>query len=98
MGMRRQFRDRKRVILLASPLAKCVAVAGMYRRISLQIRQREVHPPVAAVGRAKQGEERLVLVDGQQLPIAQRPAFRGEVEGHDPNFGKKGFGHGNFLA
>src|SRR5260370_39277563 len=70
----------------------------MHRRISLQIRQGEVYPPVAAVGRSKQGEERLVLVDGQELTVTHRPAFRGEVEGHNLNFREKGFGHGSFLT
>jgi hypothetical protein len=50
-----------------------------------QIRQREGRSSVAAVGRAEQCEERLVLGDRQQLALAQRPARRCEVsgEGHD---------------
>ena len=41
--------------------------------------------PVPAVGRAEQREQRLVLVDRQKLPVAERPALGREDEGHDPD-------------
>ena len=42
--------------------------------------RREVHAAVAAERRPQQREQRLVLVDRQQLPVAQRPPLRGEDE------------------
>ena len=38
---------------------------------------------VAAEGGAQQREQRLVLVDRQELAVAQSPTLRGEVEGHE---------------
>jgi hypothetical protein len=48
----RQLREGKSVLLLAAPLAKCVAVAEMHRRTSLQIRQAEVAAALCADGGA----------------------------------------------
>ena len=76
----RQFRNRERMRLRPGPLAQCVTAAHMDRRAALKIRQGEVHPPVTAKGRAQQGEKRLILIDREELPIAQRPASRGKVE------------------
>ena len=53
------------------------------RLAAAQVRQREVGGAVAAVLGAQQREQRLVLVDRQQLAVAQRPEPRREVEaGH----------------
>ena len=68
-----QLGDRERVRLLAAPLAQRVAAAHVDRRPAPQVGQGEVHPAVAAEGRTQQREERLVLVDGQELPVAQGP-------------------------
>ncbi len=65
----------------------------MHRRAGAEVGQGEVHAAVAAVGRAEQREQRLVLVDRQQLSVAHRPALRGEAEGHDPDLGEEGLGH-----
>ena len=81
------------MILLAAALAQGMTAAHVDRCAGLQIGQPKVHAPIAAVGRAEQREERLILVDGQQLPVAQRPAFRGEAERHDANFREKRFSH-----
>ena len=91
--VRRQLGDRQRVRLLAAALAERVAAADVDRRAAAQVGQREVDPAVAAEGRAEQREQRLVLVDRQQLPVAQRPALGREDEGHDPDFGQEWFGH-----
>src|SRR5437588_2462859 len=91
--MRRDFRNGQRVALLAAALAARMSAAHMDRRAALKVRQAEVHPPVAAIGRAEQREQRLVLVDRQQLPVAQRPTLRREAEGHDPDLRQKWFGH-----
>ena len=57
--------------LLAAALAERVATADMDRRSAPKVGQREVHPAVAAERRAEQREQRLVLIDRQQLPVAQ---------------------------
>src|ERR1700761_2234379 len=61
----------------------------MDRRAALEIRQAEVHPAVAAVGRSEQGEQGLVLVDGEQLPLAQGPPLWCEAERHYLDLGQK---------
>jgi hypothetical protein len=50
-----------------------------------QIRQRERGLPIAAIGRTKQREQGLILIDRQQLAIGERPAGRRKVsrKGHD---------------
>src|SRR5207237_2679743 len=78
--------------------AESVAVPYVNRDISLKIWQPEGRLAIAAVGRAEQREERLVLVDRQQLPVTHRPAFRREIETHDPNLGKEWFCHGEFTG
>ena len=55
--------------------------------------KREVGLPVAAEGRAEQREQRLVLVDRQQLAVRERPALRREVEAHDLEFAEERGGH-----
>jgi hypothetical protein len=61
-------------------------LTGMHWPIALHIRQRKRRFTVAAVGGAKEGEERGVLRDRQDLPIAKRPALGREVEGKDADF------------
>src|SRR5687768_822991 len=94
MNMRRQFRDRNGVRLLAALLTEGMPAADVDRGSSALVGQREVHAAVTAERRAEEREERLVLVDRQQLPIALRPSFRREDETHNPDFGKEGFSHG----
>src|SRR5687767_5301190 len=98
MNMRRQLRDRKRVRLLAALFTEGMPTADVDRGASALVRQGKVDAPVAAECRAEQREERLVLVDRQQLPVAERPAFRGENKTHDPDFRQEGFSHGEFTG
>src|SRR6185295_3602561 len=88
---------RKRVCLLAPPLAKRVPAANVNGNAPAQVRQREVHTPVAAKGCAEQAEEPLVLVDRQELPVAQAPATRRIAQTHDPDFRQKWFCHSSLL-
>ena len=71
--------------LLAATFAEAMAAADVDRRAAAEIGQREVCLPVASEGRAKQREQRLVLVDRQQLAVTGRPTLRRKAEGHDPN-------------
>ena len=50
--------------------------------------------PIASIGRAQQRKESLVLVDGQKLAVAQRPALRREIEAKDSDLGQERFSHG----
>src|SRR5437016_1064873 len=79
--------------LLAALFAEGVAATDVNRDIALKVGQREIHPPVAAIGGAEEREQRLVLIDRQELPVAQRPALGGEAKGHDADFGEKWFRH-----
>ena len=58
----------------------------MNRRLASQIGERKGGLAIAAIGRAEEREERLVLVDGQELSVTLHPISRGEVKAHDPNF------------
>src|SRR5215210_2949383 len=93
MGVRREFCNGKCVRLLAASFAERVPAADVNRCAPAQIRQREVHPPVSAEGRAEQREERLVLVDRKELTVAQGPALRSKDEAHDSDFRQKWFSH-----
>src|SRR5687768_7371655 len=93
MEMCWQFGDGKGVRLLAGSFAERVAAADVDRRSAPKIGQREVHPSVATEGRAEERKERLVLIDWEELSIAERPAFGREHEAHDADFGEKGFSH-----
>src|SRR5205085_1281275 len=53
----------------------------------------EVGPAIAAIRRSQQREERLVLVDRQELAVAKRPAARRKVERDEPDLGKEGLTH-----
>src|SRR5688500_7511323 len=66
----------------------------MDRDPATAVRQGEVHPPVAAPVRAQQREQRLVLVDRQQLAVAQRPSLRREAEAHDSDLSEERLSHG----
>src|SRR5438309_1686185 len=86
MNMLRHFRNSHRMRLLAAFLAQDKALTEMNRHLATEVRQREIDAPVAAIGSAEQGEQRLVLVDRQQLAVAKCPPLGGEVERHDPEF------------
>ena len=87
MGVRGGLGDRERVILLTAQLSKSVSAAHMDRGATLQIRQAEIHPAVATVGGSEQREQGLVLIDGQELPVAEGPAFRRKIEAENPDLG-----------
>ena len=65
----------ERVILLAARLSKSLSVAHVHWGATLQIRQSEIYASVAAVGGSEQREDGLILIDGQKLPVAERPPF-----------------------
>src|SRR5215218_4404199 len=65
--------------LLPAGCAEGIA-AEADRNASAQVRQREVRLPVAAVHRAEQREQRLILVNGQELAVALRPALRRKIK------------------
>src|ERR1044071_8018029 len=88
-----QLGDAQRVRLLASPLSQSVSAADVNRRATPQVRKREVHPTIAVKGRTQQREQRLVLVDGQQLSVAQRPTPGCKLETHKPDFTQEWLRH-----
>src|SRR5450755_1081650 len=90
MGVRRHFGEQQRVVFLAAALAQDHIPTDVRRSPTLQIGQREGLYPVAAVSSAQKGEQRLVLVDREQLSVAIRPALGSEAEGHDADLAEKG--------
>src|SRR5262249_17029505 len=74
--------------------AQRVTAADVDRHPRLQIGQGEVHAPVAAERGAEQREQRLVLIDGQQLPVAQSPALGGKTKRKDSDFRQEWVRHG----
>jgi hypothetical protein len=60
---------------------------------SLEIRKRESCLAIAAVHRPKQREKGLVLVDRQELTVAERPALRGKIPTDDLNLSEKWGSH-----
>jgi hypothetical protein len=71
--------------LLAAFLTERVAAALVDGHAPAQVGQGEVDAPVAAVGGTEQGEQGLVLVDGKELAVTQRPALWRKTKGHDAN-------------
>src|SRR5947209_11631911 len=69
----------------------------MHRRVALHVGQREIGLAVAAIGGAEQREQRGVLRQRQDLPVAERPALGREVEREDTDFGDEWI-HGVLLG
>jgi hypothetical protein len=65
----------------------------MHGHTSLQIWQGEIRRAIAAVRRAQQREQRLVLVYRKELAIAQRPTPWRKTKGKQPDFREKRLGH-----
>ena len=88
--MLRQFGRDQRVLLLAAAFTQHArhearSVPGMDRRATAQVGQCERGLAVAAIGRAEQRKQRLVLADREQLPRTDRPAARREIESEHPD-------------
>lgn len=91
--MLRHFRGGEGVGGLAAGLSQVNPVSDMEWNATLEIRQREVCPPVSTVSGAQDRKERLILIDGQQGAIAHRPALGRESERENFYFTKKWFRH-----
>ena len=75
-----QLRDRERVCLLAAPFTEVWPLPtwiGVRPRRSGSAKFDRPSPPKVV---PEQREQRLVLIDRQQLPVAQRPSLRRETE------------------
>src|SRR2546423_13266950 len=93
MDVRRQLLDIESDGLAAALFPQGVTLTHVDWGVPAQVRQGEIHAAIAAESRAEKREERLVLVDRQELPVAKRPTFRRENEAHDSYFGKERFSH-----
>src|SRR5690348_16609095 len=78
---------------LAALLTQYDAAANVHRHAALQVREGEVYSSVAAIGGAENGKQRLVLIDRQQLPITESPAFGRKIPTDDFYFAQKWFRH-----
>jgi hypothetical protein len=63
----------------------------MYGHATLQIWQCEVRLAVAAISRAQDGKQGLVLINGQELPVARSPSLGRKIESEHPYFTDKWF-------
>jgi hypothetical protein len=79
--------------LLAARLCERVARTHVHRNAALQIRQRKGRLAVAAIGRADQVEQGLVLGNRYQLALAEGPAGRRKIAGKHANFAHIWTGH-----
>jgi hypothetical protein len=87
--MSRDLVDRESHCLGPGHFAEHMSGALMHRDAALQVGQRECRLPVAAVRSADQLKECGVLVNCQQLTVAERPTLRREVAAEHPNFADK---------
>ena len=94
MVVLRHFAHDESVKFLSRLLPEDKSLAYIGGNATAKVRQAESFLTVAAVGRAEERKERLVLTDRQRLTVAESPAFGREVETHDPDFGKEWFSHG----
>src|SRR4051812_29021164 len=93
MCMCRNLGNRERVSLFAPPLAQCMAAADVNRRSPAKIRESESGLPIAAERCAQKREQRLILIDRQELSVAHGPAFRRKIKTNESDFRKKRFSH-----
>src|SRR6266576_2563617 len=63
----------------------------------LEIGKREGAFSIASIHSTQQRKERRILTNRHQLAIAERPSGRGEIKGHDPDFGYELIGHNVVL-
>src|SRR5438477_3188497 len=98
MEMLRHFALCQRMARLAAPLALYgEAAAYVNRHTASQVGKGKGCLPVAAIHRAQQREERLILVDGKQLPIAKRPPLWRKVPTDYLDFTHKWLRHSFLL-
>ena len=86
MVMRRHLACVQRVSGFSPHFSQDKAVTNVGGDASLEIGQCEVYASITTVSGAQQREQGLVLVDGQQLAIAESPALGSKVEAHDLYF------------
>jgi hypothetical protein len=65
---------------------------------SLQVGKCEVRLSISSIGCAQQREQRRILGQRQELPIAPSPALGGEVERKDADLCNEWIGHGFLLG
>ena len=94
VGVRWQFVHREGVGLCPATLAQGMTASHVNRDAPTKIWQRKIHTSIPTKSGAKEGEKCLVLVDGQELPVAKRPSFGSKYKRDDTNLGKERFCHG----
>ena len=83
MSVRRQLGDVKSVRCFPAEFAQDDSVANVDWHAALQVGKSEIDSPVTAIGRSQDREQCLVLVDGQQLSVAECPSLWREVPADD---------------
>src|SRR5580704_12835601 len=89
-------RHRRRTALLSDEvLRKPRALALLNTGVALEVGQGKGSRSIAAVVGAKEREQRRILRDGKQLPIAGGPAKGREVKSKNPDFAEIRVRHGS---
>src|SRR6185503_14138757 len=86
-------RDRLDAAGLADQERAAAARSHVERHSAAQIGQRERALAVAAIGRADQGEQGLILGNRQQRPVAEAPAVRIEIAPEHADFADEWSAH-----
>ena len=86
MAVDGKFGNAEGMTRLPAKLAQGETAAKMHRNAPLEIREAKGDPAIAAVIGSEEGKERLVLINGQQLPITKCPSFRGEIKRDNADF------------
>src|ERR1043165_2042462 len=84
--VRGQLLDIQRNRSRAGSLAQRVPAAHVDWHPATQIGEREICLPITPISRAQQGEESLILVNRQELAVAEGPSLWREVKTNNLNF------------
>src|SRR5262249_61867693 len=93
MRVGRQFVQREEVRLFSALAAERELAVEVDRNSATEVGQGEVGRAVATVRRTEQREERLVLIDRQELAVAHGPSAGRKVEAEEPDLTEKRLAH-----
>jgi hypothetical protein len=77
------------VKLLSSDISLEETAALMNRNAAAKVRQRKINATIASVSRTQQRKERLVLIDRQELAVAESPTLRRKIKTNNLDFSQE---------
>lgn len=90
VSVSRHFRSGERMRILARGLPLRVAIPHAYGHTTLEVGESERGPAITTVSGAQERKERLILIDRQELPIAERPALGRKAKGEECKLSNEG--------